>query len=70
MSDGRKLALTLYHPPCAAPGGYLIFPGSWAKDGPVISLVIAMRCQRGGRAVTPSGPTTQQQMGHGRGLEL
>lgn len=61
---GRKLLVTLQHPPCAAPEGYLILPGSWAQDRLVISLpVVAMSCQRGGRAVTPSGPTMQQQMG-------
>lgn len=50
---------------------YLIFLGSWAKVGPVISLLaIAKGCQHGGRAVTPCGPAMQQQMGpqhHGRG---
>jgi len=57
---GRKLLLALQHPPCGAPEGYLILPGSWAQDGLVISLpAIAMSCQRGGRAVTPSGPATQ-----------
>lgn len=41
----------------------LIFPGSWAKEGLVISLLaIAKGCQHGGKAVTPCGPAMQQQM--------
>lgn len=50
---------------------YLIFPGSWAKVGLVISLLaIAKGCQHDGKAVTPCGPGMQQQMDpqhHGRG---
>lgn len=50
---------------------FLIFPGSWAKEGLAISLqATAKGCQHDGKAVTPCGPAMQQQMDpqhHGRG---
>lgn len=56
--------LTLQHPQRGASKSNLLLPGSGAKDERVVSLLAAGTCrQRGGRAVTPSGPATQQQMG-------
>lgn len=61
---GRKRVLTLQHPQRGASKSNLLLPGSGAKDERVVSLLAAGTCrQRGGRAVTPSGPATQQQMG-------
>lgn len=52
-------------------GDFLIFPGSWVKEGLAISLqATAKGCQHDGKAVTPCGPAMQQQMDpqhHGRG---